>query len=191
MGSIDVVHVIDTGNRAIGRDDDDLHVVDLLEFLFLGLGGAGHAGHLLVEAEEVLVGDGGQNGGLLLDLHAFLGLDCLLKSVVVLAAFEDTAGELVDQLDGPILVHHVFDVAVHDVVGLKGLMDAVDQLLVPRIVEVADAEHPFGLVRPGVGKRAGLGLDVDREIALGLKAFDEAVGDHVLASRGLLTAGDD
>ena len=50
-----VVHV-DPCDRQVGRDLDHAQTVDGLEFLGLGLRGAGHAGELFVEAEIVLEG---------------------------------------------------------------------------------------------------------------------------------------
>jgi hypothetical protein len=53
-------------------------------------------GQLLVEAEEVLVADGGQGLVLLLDLHPLLGLDGLVQAVRPAPARHLPAGELVD-----------------------------------------------------------------------------------------------
>ena len=48
VGAIDIVVIINTDNRAVGRNHDDLHVVDLFEFLFFGLGRTGHARELFI-----------------------------------------------------------------------------------------------------------------------------------------------
>jgi hypothetical protein len=45
---------------AVGRDLDDVELVDLGEFVGFGRRRAGHAGELLVEAEVVLEGDRGE-----------------------------------------------------------------------------------------------------------------------------------
>ena len=74
----------------------DVQLVDLLELGRLGLGRAGHAGQLLVHAEVVLEGDGGQRLVLALDLDAFLGLDGLVQAVGPAPAGHQAAGELVD-----------------------------------------------------------------------------------------------
>ena len=78
VGSEDEIVIIDSLDRTVGWDADDLKVVDGLELLFLGLGGTGHTRELLVETEEVLVGDGRKNDGFLFDLDAFFGLNGLL-----------------------------------------------------------------------------------------------------------------
>ena len=53
---------------------------------------------LLVHAEVVLERDRREGLVLLLDPHALLGLDRLVQTLAPAAAFEDAAGELVDDL---------------------------------------------------------------------------------------------
>ena len=95
----------------VGGDLHHLEPVDLAELVLLGLGRAGHAGELLVHAEVVLQGDGGQRLVLLADGHVLLGLDGLVQALGVAAALEDAAGELVDDEHLAVL-HHVLDVLV-------------------------------------------------------------------------------
>ncbi len=126
----------------VGRDDDDVEVVDLRELLGLGVGGAGHAGELLVLAEVVLEGDGRQRLVLALDLHlgmravVLLGLDRLVQPVAPAAAGHQAAGELVDDDDLAVL-DHVVDVALEDHVGAKRLVDVMLEVRVLEVVEVA------------------------------------------------------
>ncbi len=88
---------------------------------------AGHAGELLVEAEVVLEGDGGQRLVLGLDLHLLLGLERLVQALGVAAARHHAAGELVDD-------HHlavaddVVLVALEQRVRAQGLVDVVDSV---------------------------------------------------------------
>ena len=53
----------------------------------------------VVQPEVVLQGDRGERLVLLLDLHAFLGLDRLVHALVVPAPVQHAAGELVDDED--------------------------------------------------------------------------------------------
>jgi hypothetical protein len=96
----------------------------VLELLLLGEGGAGHAGELVVQAEVVLEGDGGERLVLAADVHVLLGLDGLVQALGVAAAEHEAAGELVDDDDLAVL-DHVVDIALHDAVGLDGLIDVV------------------------------------------------------------------
>ena len=81
LALVDEVGLVETHHRPVGRDRHHLELVDLVELLGLGERGTGHAGELVVEAEEVLEGDRREGDVLLLDRHAFLGLDRLVQAV--------------------------------------------------------------------------------------------------------------
>ena len=98
LGLVDEVGLVATLARHVGRDRDDGEVVGVAELRRLGLGGARHAGELLVEAEVVLQRDRRPGVVLVLDLHALLGLDGLVRAVGPPATLERAAGELVDDL---------------------------------------------------------------------------------------------
>ena len=98
LGLVDQVLLVGADHGPVGRDGDDRQVVGVGELRGLGLGRAGHAGQLLVEAEVVLQGDRGPGVVLLLDLDPLLGLDRLVQAVGPAPALEDAAGELVDDL---------------------------------------------------------------------------------------------
>ncbi len=115
----DVVGVL-AQDRLVGRDDRDVELVDLVELLRLGVGGAGHAGQLVVEAEVVLIADRRHRLVLFLDLDAFLGLDRLVQAVRPAAPRHLPAGELVDD-DDLAFVDEVVDVALVERVRLQRL----------------------------------------------------------------------
>ena len=98
-GAIDLVVLVDALHRAVGRDFDDVELVDFGEFVGLGRGRAGHAGELVVEAEIVLEGDRGERHVLGLDLHALLGFERLMQAFRIAAARHHAAGEFVDDDD--------------------------------------------------------------------------------------------
>ena len=105
----------------------------------LGLGGAGHAGELVVEPEVVLQRDGGQRLVLGLDLDVLLGLDGLVHALVVAAADQHAAGELVDDQHLAV-ADDVVLVALEQLLGLDGVVEVADQRRVGGLVEVVDAE---------------------------------------------------
>ena len=144
FGAVDDVLILDADHRPVGRDHGDFELVDLLELRGFRLRRTGHAGELLVHAEVILEGDGGERLVLALDLDAFLGFDGLVQTVAPAAAGHQAAGELVDDDDLAVL-HHVILVLLEDDVGLEGLLDVVVPLDVLRLVHVADAEQPFAL----------------------------------------------
>ena len=136
FGLVDDVGLLDAGQRPVGRHDHDVELVDLVELLGLGVGRAGHAGELVVHAEVVLEGDGGERLVLALDLHLLLGLDGLVQAVAPAAARHQAAGELVDDDDLAVL-DDVVDVALEEGVGAQALLHVVQQRHVGRVVEAA------------------------------------------------------
>src|SRR5262249_25320601 len=98
----DYVGRVDADERLIGRDGDDVELVDLPKLVRLGHRGTGHARQLLVKLEKVLQGNGGERLRLFLDLDTvagMLGLDGLVQAIAPLAADHEPAGELVDDND--------------------------------------------------------------------------------------------
>lgn len=98
-GPVNLVVGINTGNRAMGRDFDNLKVVDFLEFLGLGHCRTGHAGQSRIKTEIVLEGDRCQSLVFILDLDLFLGFKRLMKTIGIAAAFHHTTGEFVNDDD--------------------------------------------------------------------------------------------
>ncbi len=163
LGLLRLVHHVGhvfADHRPVGRDRHHTELVDLVELVGLGDGGTGHAAELVVEPEVVLQGDRGEGLVLVLDLHAFFGLDGLVHALVVAPAVQDTAGELV----------HDQDFAVHDdvvlvllvqLLGLDRVVEEADQRGVHRVVEVVDAEGVLDLLHPRLQDADGLLLLVD------------------------------
>ena len=77
---------------------------------------------------------------LLADGDALLGLDRLVEALRPAPALHDAAGELVDDLHLAVL-DDVVDVALVERLGLQRLDQVVDELRVPRVVEVLDPER--------------------------------------------------
>jgi hypothetical protein len=131
----------------------------------LGHGGAGHAGQLGVQPEVVLQGDRGESLVLVLDLHAFLGLDGLVHALVVAAAVQDAAGELVDDED--LAVHDdVVLVLLVQLLRLERVVEEAHQRRVDRVVEVVDAEPVLDLLHPRLQDADGALLLVHLVVAV-------------------------
>ena len=108
----------------VGRDDHDVELVNVEEFRRLGFGGAGHARQLVVHAEVVLQGDGGEGLRLGLDSDAFLGLNRLVQAVGIPASRKDTAGELVDNHHFAVL-DDILDILFVERVGPQELVNGM------------------------------------------------------------------
>ena len=170
LGLVDHVGLVEPDHRAVGRDRDHADLVDLVELAGLGLRRAGHAGELVVEPEVVLEGDRGKSLVLLLDLHAFLGLDGLVHALVVAAAVQDATGELVDDQDLAVVADDVVLVALVELLGLDRVVEVADERGVDRLVEVVDAEPVLDPPDAALGDRdRALGV-VDLVVALAVLA---------------------
>ena len=190
----------------VGGDLHDVQLIDGAELLLLGHGGARHAGELVVQAEVVLEGDGGQGLGLPGHGDVLLGLDGLVQALVVPPAVHEAAGELVHDDDLAVL-DHVVDVPLHQAPGPDGLVDVVGEGGVLRVGQVLHVEGLLGLgdAPGGEGDGAGLlvhdvvGVDVRVLLLLGvhlghplaLQAGDEVVHQGVQLGGLLPLAGDD
>ena len=182
--AIDRVRLLDAPQRLVGRDCDDVELVDLRELFRFGFRGAGHARQLLVFAEVVLEGDGRERLVLALDLHLFLGLDRLVQAIAPAASGHEAAGELVDDDDLAVL-DHVVDVEPEDGVRAQRLLDMVLDVRVLHVVEVsavqAAREMLLGRLHAAFGQRHRLVLLVDDVVAgrfegLALFGFRVALG---------------
>ena len=92
----DLVFVVDSLDRLVGRNLDDIQPIDLLKLLCLGKGGTGHTGQLVVEAEIILEGNGRQCLRFLSHRHVLLSLDRLVQAFAIATPFHQAPGELVD-----------------------------------------------------------------------------------------------
>ncbi len=135
-------------------------LVDLVQLGGLGLGGAGHAGELLVEPEVVLQRDRGDRLVLGLDLDVLLGLDGLVQTLVVAAADQHAAGELVDD-EHLAVADDVVLVALEELLGLERVVEVADQRRVRGLVEVLDAQLVLDELDAQFVHADGALLDVD------------------------------
>ena len=190
LRAVDHVGVIEPLHAAVGRNRDDVELVDLPELVRLGHGGTGHAADLLVELEEVLQGDGGEGLRLLLHLHSLLRLDRLVQAVGPLPPRHEAAGELVHDHHLAVL-HDVVDVALVEMVGLERIVDEVRPLHIARGVETLHAGQllrgPYALL----GEGHSVFLLLHLEVAVGHQLPGDLVGLGVFRDVVVGGAGDD
>ncbi len=91
----DQVRIILANRGPVGRDGNNLQIVNLLEFHGFGVRRAGHARKFVVQAEIVLKGDGGQGLVFRGDGDAFLGFQSLMQAVGIAASGHGAAREFV------------------------------------------------------------------------------------------------
>ena len=155
FSAVDQVGVVDTLYRTVGRDRDNVQLVDLTEFVFLCHCSTGHTGQLGVQAEVVLECDGCQRLGFLCDLYTFLGFDCLMQTVIETTAQHLTTGEFVDD-DNFAVLYDIVNVFPHDTICLQCLIDMVQQGHVFRIHQVFDCKIFLCLLDTAAGNGCSL-----------------------------------
>ncbi len=193
LRAINHVGMLDAEQRLVGRNDHDLELVDLVELGSFRFSRTRHAGQLLVHAEVILEGNGGEGLVLALDLDAFLGFDRLVQTVRPAATGHHAPGELVNDDDlllaGIVFLRldDVLDVATVERVRFDGSFHVVLQVPVLGVGNVADAEQLFDLLPAFVGDRDVLVLFVDHEVAGVDLGFAGRHGDLF----ALLELGDD
>ena len=169
--------MVDTLNGLVGRNLNNVHVVDITELLLLGQSGTSHAGLFLELIEEVLESDRSQSLGLTLNLNMLLGLDGLMQTVRITAARHDTAGELIDY-EHLIVLDHVILVSEHQVVRAQRKYDIMLDLKVLGIGIVVYLEETLDLLNAGLRKVYDLVFLVNDEVS-GLLFLDTHDGIHL------------
>ena len=154
---------IDANHGPVGRDDLDIHVVELEELLGLRGGGAGHAADFGIERGQVLQGDGGEHAALFAEWQMFFRFERGVQPGRPAAVLRDAALELVHRFDGGIF-HHVIDVAAQKGMGMDGVVDGGVDREILLGVDVADMEMLFGQMGAGVGEGDVAAEFVEREI---------------------------
>ena len=138
---VETVLLVDPLHRLVGRDGNDVHLVDFVKFGRFGRSGAGHARNLGIHAEIILEGDGRERLVFRLDLDAFLGLHRLMQAIRPAATIHHAAGELVDDDDLAVL-DDIVDVAAEHDVGAQRLVHMMHHLGIFEIIEVGALEEP-------------------------------------------------
>ena len=189
LGEVDQVGLVIALSRLVGGNDHHFQTIDLLKLEGLGVGGAGHARELVVEAEKVLESDRSQGLVFLLDRHPFLGLDCLVQAFRPTTPRHGTAGEFVND-DDLTIAHDVINVDLEDHVRPQRRHHVMHQHDVGGVVQALAfaqqahlAKHVLDLLVTFVTEENLLGLLIDRVIARAEIRLAFVVGDRVLTSQ--------
>ena len=174
------VRLILADHRLVCRDRDNADLIGGGEFRCFGFCRTGHtsAGALRVEAEVVLQGDRCQGLVFSLDFDAFLGLDCLVHTVVVATPRKDTASVLVNDQNFTV-GDNVVLVFVEEFLGADRVVQEADQWSICCLVQVFDAELVFDVVNTCFENTDGLLLFINFVVDVALKHACNASEFHV------------
>ena len=190
LGLVDEIGCILADHRFVRGDDDDGEIVNLLQFLFLRLGRAGHPRQFGVHAEVVLNGDGRQSLALPFDPDVLFRLDRLVQAIGVPAAQHQPAGEFVHN-DHLAVLHHVIHVFLVAGVRPQPLLHVIHEVHVLDVGQILHAQRPLGARNPLLGQRRALQFLIHGVVAGGDQALDQSGKVVVLLGRRLHHPGDD
>ena len=167
LGREDQIGLVVPDQGQVGGDLDHIEVVDLGEFSGFRGGRTGHAGDLVVEPEIVLIGDAGNGLGFKLNGNALLGFDGLMQPFAVAPPLHDTPRELIDDKHFTV-AHHVFVIALKQIVRPERLFEHVLHAEIGVFVEVPDTKQPLGHAHAAIGNDDLVVFLVDLERRLDL-----------------------
>ena len=136
---INGIVLVNTGNRLIRRDLDNIQAINLTEFGFLRKSCTCHTGKFLIHTEVVLECNGSKRFGFSFDLYALFRLDCLMQAIAESAAIHKTSGKVIND-DDLTICDNVFLVTFHRTISFQGIIDIVLKIEVLRIRKVIHAE---------------------------------------------------
>ena len=139
FGFIYNVGVVNPYHRLVCRDNYNVQLVYLPEFVFLGGGCTGHTGKLFIKSEIVLEGDGCNRLGFVCNLYPLFCLYRLMKSGVIPSAVHKSSGELINNNDLAVF-NNVVNILFHNAVGFDRLIYMVQQGDVVGVHKVFHAE---------------------------------------------------
>ena len=182
LGFVNHVGAVNSGNGTVGGDLHHIQMVDGGKFFLFCQRSTGHTGQLFVQTEVVLEGNGGKGLALTGDLYLFFGFNGLVQTLVVPAAVHQSAGELVNNDNLPVL-NDVVDIPFHNAPGLHGLVDMVRNGGIFRVGKVFNAEKFLRFFNTAGSEGYGTGLFVHDVVAIVIVVYFLVLGlgkDHLL-----------
>ena len=151
-GFINGIGVIDSHNRLIRRNYNNVQRVDIVKFAFFRKRRTCHSRKLAIHAEKVLEGDCRLRHAFLFDLDVLFCLDCLVKSFIIASSKHQTARKFIDD-DNAVIFNDVVNVALHNAMRLQRLIDVMRNRCVFGIGKIFNSEPLFRLIHamPGQG----------------------------------------
>ena len=172
LAHVNFIVFVLSSHSLVGGNNYYFKAVNLIEFNGFCFCSTSHSRKLVVHAEEVLEGDGGQGSISLGDFNVFLGFDGLMKTISVTAPFQDTTSKFIYNLNLTI-PHHVVHVGLVQGVGTNCLGKIVDVFKVAFVKEASSNEVSlledfFNFEHTLVGKGYTAGLFIQLVVTLNI-----------------------
>ena len=161
-----------------------------MQFLRLRYGSTGHTGQLLVQAEEILVGDGSKRVVFTLHFDAFFSLDRLVETLAIAPPGHLSTGEFIDNHDLAIF-DDVILVALEDDLGLNGILHVARQVQVVLVVDVFHTRQLFEFIDTRLCQDNGTCLLLDSIVSLVFQTRRPFSELDIHVGRLLALTGDD
>ncbi|OPZ84634.1 MAG: hypothetical protein BWY76_01761 [bacterium ADurb.Bin429] len=158
----------------------DRQPIDFHKLLLLRFRGAGHSRQRLIQAEEVLEGDGGQRLVFILDGHSLLGFNGLMQPIGISPPEHQASGKFINEYHFAVL-HHVIDIALITGVGAHRRRQALQNGQVFGIRDIANAQRTFEAGHAVFRQTGGFVLAVRAVVHLGAQLANRPVdvADHL------------
>ena len=164
FGLVDYIGEIRPQERAIGWNNSNVKLVDLVKLFSFGICRPGHTGQFTVHAEIVLEGNRRQGLVFIFDLDPFLGFYRLMQAVRPAATRHEASGELINDHDFAVF-HHIIHVNFVHHMGSQRLVHMVKNLDVARVIQVVNLEQLLYFQYALFCQGRALGLFVDCEVS--------------------------
>ena len=121
-----LIVLIGTNHRTIGRHNHGLKAIDFLKLISLGVGSARHASKLFIHSEKVLKRDRRQRLVFELNLDAFFCFDRLMQAIRPPTPHHHPTGKLINNNDF-VTLHHVVLVTMKQSMTAQGRHQVMHQ----------------------------------------------------------------
>ena len=126
-------------------------VIDLSKLRVLGHCSTRHARELVIKTEVVLERDCSERLVFLAHIYAFLGFNCLVKTLRIASTFHNTTGKFINNFDFAIR-NNILLIAVKHILSFQRLLQVIDQLSAHIGIDVVDTQTRFDLLQTQVSR---------------------------------------
>ena len=142
---INSIFMINTDNRSVSRDLNNVHCIDITELFFLCNSCTGHTTLLVIFIKEVLECNSCQSLTLTFDLNMLFCFNCLMKSIGITTARHNTSGKFIYDQD-LIILYYIILILMHQVMCTKCKSNIMLDFQIFRISQVLNMEEILNLM---------------------------------------------